>query len=66
MEENLSKIIALTKKYSPGEYQIALFVSYGYWLSSNQMEADLYSLMTKKALNVGKNLTTLWGFLIMI
>ena len=46
LNESLSEIIAVTGKYSPGKYQINLFVSYGYWINSENMENDLNCLMT--------------------
>ena len=55
LEECLSEKIALTENYSAGEYQIAFYVSYVYWLSSNQVEPDLNSSMEKKNVPAG------WG-----
>ena len=43
----LSEIIALTEKYEPGRYQINLFVSYGYWLNSDNIEKELNELLKK-------------------
>ena len=49
LEGSVFEIIALTEKYSPGKYLVSLFVSNGHWLNSNLIEADLNSLMERKA-----------------